>query len=197
MKGPLVVNLIGAPGAGKSTLAAYVFARLKMDGVNCELVTEFAKDKVWEANNAALENQVYIFAKQYYRIDRCAGKVDVIITDSPLILSGFYNRDSEIDKPLKELIAAINRKYTNYTYFVKRVKAYNPVGRNETEAESDAYVSRIKELLDQHGVVSRSIDGDLLSTDIIVSEVRDWLEENRKTGAKETHKERESHVYEQ
>ena len=195
--GPLIVNLVGAPGAGKSTLAAYVFARLKMEGVNCELVTEFAKDKVWEKNNTALANQVYIFAKQYYRIDRCAGKVDVIITDSPLILSGFYNRDPEIDKPLKELIAAINRKYTNYTYFVKRVKAYNPVGRNETEAESDAYVSRIKGLLGQHGVVSRDIDGDLLSADIIVSEVRDWLEENRKPGTKATHKERESHVYEQ
>lgn len=192
MESPLIINLVGAPGAGKSTLAAYVFARLKMEGVNCELVTEFAKDKVWEKNNTALANQVYIFAKQYYRIDRCAGKVDVIITDSPLILSGFYNRDPEIDRPLKDLIAAINRKYTNYTYFVKRVKAYNPVGRNETEAESDAYVSRIKELLDQHGVVSRSIDGDLLSADIIVSEVRDWLAEKRKSENKK--EERESCV---
>lgn len=193
MASPLVINLVGAPGAGKSTLAAYVFARLKMEGVNCELVTEFAKDKVWERNNTALANQVYTFAKQYYRIYLCADKVDVIITDSPLILSGFYNRDPEIDKPLKELIAAINRKYTNYTYFVKRVKVYNPVGRNETEAESDAYVSRIKELLDQHGVVSRSIDGDLLSADIIVSDVMDWLKKNRKSGTKATHKERDVH----
>lgn len=179
MASPLVINLVGAPGAGKSTLAAYVFARLKMEGVNCELVTEFAKDKVWERNNTALANQVYTFAKQYYRIYLCADKVDVIITDSPLILSGFYNKDPEIDRPLKDLIAAINRKYTNYTYFVKRVKAYDPVGRNETESESDACVSRIKELLRQYGVVSRGIDGDLLSADIIVSDVRGWLAENR------------------
>lgn len=46
----LIVNLFGAPGAGKSTLAAYVFAKLKMAGVNAELVTEFAKDKTWENN---------------------------------------------------------------------------------------------------------------------------------------------------
>lgn len=95
------INLFGPPGAGKSTLAAIVFAKLKMMGINCELVTEFAKDKVWERNNEALSNQIYIFAKQYYRMSRCAGQVDVIVTDSPLFLSPFYNKDPEIDEPLK------------------------------------------------------------------------------------------------
>ena len=33
----LVVNLFGGPGSGKSTGAAYVFARLKMLGYNAEL----------------------------------------------------------------------------------------------------------------------------------------------------------------
>ena len=47
MTNTLVVNLYGAPGSGKSTGAAYIFAKLKMLGVNCELITEFAKDKVW------------------------------------------------------------------------------------------------------------------------------------------------------
>lgn len=50
----IVVNLFGAPGAGKSTGAAYIFALLKMAGVEAELVTEFAKDKVWEGNTAVL-----------------------------------------------------------------------------------------------------------------------------------------------
>lgn len=53
---PIVVNLFGQPGAGKSTLAAYTFAKLKMMNVNCELVTEFAKDKTWEKNFTALSN---------------------------------------------------------------------------------------------------------------------------------------------
>ncbi len=44
----LVVNLLGGPGSGKSTTAADVFARLKWQDINCELVTEFAKDLVWE-----------------------------------------------------------------------------------------------------------------------------------------------------
>ena len=57
----LVVNLYGAPGAGKSTGAAYIFSKLKMAGVKAELVTEFAKDMVWEENNEALHNQMYMF----------------------------------------------------------------------------------------------------------------------------------------
>ena len=60
----LVVNLFGVPGAGKSTGAAYIFYRLKSAGVNAELVTEFAKDKVWEENDEVFKNQAYIFGKQ-------------------------------------------------------------------------------------------------------------------------------------
>ena len=55
----IVVNLFGAPGAGKSTGAAYIFAKLKMAGINAELVTEFAKDKVWEEYAEVFKNQAY------------------------------------------------------------------------------------------------------------------------------------------
>ena len=85
----LVVNLFGAPGAGKSTGAAYIFSRLKLAGINAELVTEFAKDKVWEESKAVFQNQAYIFGKQYFRISRVQDKVDVVITDSPILLSPF------------------------------------------------------------------------------------------------------------
>ena len=38
----IVVNLFGVPGAGKSTGAAYIFSQLKINGINAELITEFA-----------------------------------------------------------------------------------------------------------------------------------------------------------
>ena len=57
----LIVSLCGQPGVGKSTGSAYVFSKLKMAGVNAELVTEFAKDKVRERNEKALKNQAYVF----------------------------------------------------------------------------------------------------------------------------------------
>ena len=174
-KKTIVVNLAGQPGAGKSTLASYVFAKLKMMGINCELVTEFAKDKVWEKNNEALSNQIYIFAKQYYRITRCVGKVDVVITDSPLFLSPFYNKDPDIDEPLKELVSKIVAKYDNLNYFLRRVKKYNPVGRLQTEAESNEYGIRIKDMMRAAGIKFREIDGDLMSADIVVQDVIEHL----------------------
>ena len=52
----VVVNMFGVPGAGKSTGAAFVFAKLKMMGINAELISEFAKDKVWEESKAPFDN---------------------------------------------------------------------------------------------------------------------------------------------
>ena len=40
MKNTLLVNLYAGPGAGKSTGAAYIFAKLKMAGIDCEYVSE-------------------------------------------------------------------------------------------------------------------------------------------------------------
>ena len=97
MKKPLVVNLFGAPGAGKSTGAAIVFAELKKAGINAELVTEFAKDKTWEHNIMALGCQEYVFGKQSYRLRRCRDDVEVIVTDSPLPLSIIYNNNPALD----------------------------------------------------------------------------------------------------
>ena len=173
---PMVVcNMFGSPGSGKSTISAYIFAKLKMLGVNCELVTEFAKDKVWEQNNTALANQVYVFAKQYYRLSRCADKVDVVITDSPLALSPFYNKDKDIHEPLKLLARRIAEKYNNLNYFVKRVKKYNPIGRLETEEESNQKAIGLKNMLDEYDMKYKVIDGDLMSADIVVQDVMELL----------------------
>lgn len=46
MKNTIIVNLFAGPGAGKSTGAAYIFSKLKLAGIDCEYVSEFAKDKV-------------------------------------------------------------------------------------------------------------------------------------------------------
>lgn len=175
----ICVNAFGSPGSGKSTLCAYIFARLKMLGINCELVTEFAKDKTWEKNFSALSNQVYVFAKQYFRMDRCAGQVDVIITDSPLALSPYYNRDPDIHKPLCELAVRISNKFNNLNYFIKRVKKYNPVGRNQTEDESNKIAVDLKNMLKDYNIPYVEIDGDLLSADKIVDDVLEKLGDKR------------------
>ena len=173
---PIVCNFFSGPGAGKSTLAAATFARLKMLNVNCELVTEFAKDKTWEKNFTALSNQIYVFAKQYFRMDRCADKVDVLITDSPLALSPYYNKDPDIHKPLCELAKRIADKFNNINYFVKRVKKYNPVGRNQTEEESKKIDIELKNMLKDYEIPYVEINGDIMSVDKIVDDILDALD---------------------
>lgn len=146
---PLVINFFAGPGAGKSTLSAGLFYELKMNGVNCELVREYAKDKVWEGSFATLDDQVYVFGKQLHRTNVVADKVDVIITDSPVLLSLYYAKN--ISAEFKALILSTFNDFNNVNYFINRRKAYCPLGRMQTEDEAkeiDVVLRRL--LLENH-----------------------------------------------
>lgn len=171
----IVVNIFGVPGAGKSTGAAYVFAALKMQGVNAELVTEYAKDKVWEENNEAFKNQAFLFGKQSYRMSRCAGKVDVIVTDSPLPLSILYNNDPRLTENFNRSVMDVFNSYRNMNFFLNRTKPYNPAGRLQTEEESDALAEPLKNLLKTRGILYKEAPGDKQGYDWIVQEVMDAM----------------------
>lgn len=128
---PLLINFAGGPGAGKSTLAASVFAALKMEQYNVELVTEHAKDMTWSERQNELGNQVYVLGKQYHKLWRLVGKVDAIITDSPLLLSIIYN-DGKL-KHLEDLVWELYEQFDNENFFVKRTRSkYVQEGRNQT-----------------------------------------------------------------
>ena len=140
MKKTIVVNLIGAPCAGKSTLAALVFSKLKMANISCEIVTEFAKDLVWDNSNG-LNNQLYVFSEQFHRIWRLQSQVDVVVTDSPMLLSIYYNRLQAPENQLPEdlfdnLVLDCNNKYDNLNYFIKRSHRYESKGRVHSERDS-------------------------------------------------------------
>lgn len=172
MNKPLIVNLFGGPGTGKSTGAACVFSKLKMAGVNAELVTEFAKDKLWEEAHAPFENQLYMLAKQYFRITRCENKVDVIVTDSPILLSLIYNTDKErLGEDFEKLVKHIFNYYNSYNIFLHRVKPYNPIGRFQTEDESKGLDEDIKNMLIDCGVAFDIVDGNSEGYDEIVKRV--------------------------
>lgn len=167
----ILVNLFGAPGAGKSTGAAYIFSQLKMRGVNAELVTEFAKDKVWEESKAVFNNQAYIFGKQYFRISRCADKVDVVITDSPLLLSLIYNNDPVLGEEFNEVVRKVMNNYDCKNYYLARTKEYNPIGRFQTEEESDAIADEILDLLNKEQLPYTIATGDVSGYDAIVEDI--------------------------
>ena len=171
----LIVNLYGAPGAGKSTGAAYVFSQLKMHGINAELVTEFAKDKVWEESKAVFQNQAYIFGKQYFRISRVQGKVDVVITDSPILLSPFYANDPVLGEEFDQLVTKLATSFDSMNVFINRTKPYNGAGRFQTEAESDALSRELREFLIAHNVACHNYNGDVEGYNALVADILNRL----------------------
>ena len=168
----LIVNLFGVPGAGKSTGAAYIFAKLKMLGIDAELITEFAKDKVWENNLEVFKNQAYLFGKQSYRISRCKDKVDVIVTDSPLPLSIFYNTGEFLTENFNKSVMDVFNSYNNLNFLLLRTKPYNPIGRHQSEEESDALKQPMVQLLKERGISYVEVDGDIVGYDKIIEEIK-------------------------
>jgi hypothetical protein len=174
----ILVNLFGAPSAGKSTARAEVFALLKRQGVNCEEVYEHAKKLTWSKRVSELAVQPYIQGKQLRDIETLEEQVDVTVTDSPLFLSYFYGKkycqgkypDSSFTYFLDQFLwtGGIN-------FFIERVKPYNPAGRNQTEAESDEIARELREELDRLAIPYHVVRGDPTGSREIANHVLESL----------------------
>lgn len=152
------MNLFAGPGAGKSTIAAGIFCALKQRGMNCELALEYAKEVLWEGRTQLLENQIYIFAKQLQRLKRLEGKVDVIITDSPLMLSVIYSQRNQLDRVsargevFRKLVDLTFRQFQNLDFYITRDEAfYDPQGRTQTAEEAKKIDAEVYAMLEEHG----------------------------------------------
>jgi len=133
MKKTLVINLIGAPGAGKSTISSRMFSDMKTDGLDVEIAPEYAKELVWEGRTETFKDELYLFAKQNHRMFRLNGKTDYIITDRPLILSQFYNTMYGDKSEAFKNIVLVKFFIINYSLFVSGTntpdsRSYNPSG---------------------------------------------------------------------
>lgn len=149
----IVINLYGGPCCGKSTVSAGLFYELKCLGVECELTGEYAKDKTWDEHQTVLRNQPYVFGKQLHRIWRLQNKVDIIVCDSPILLSTIYDSD---DSDLFELyVLEQYKKYNNINFVLERKfynEGYQENGRNQTMQEAIEIDNDIENLLDKHNL---------------------------------------------
>ena len=80
-------------------------------------------------------------------MSRCRDKVDVIVTDCPLLLSALYNSDEILGEEFNNVVHRVFDSYENMNFLINRVKAYQPVGRLQTEEESDQIQGSLMSLL--------------------------------------------------
>jgi hypothetical protein len=170
-KSAIVVNLFAGPGAGKSTTCAGVFSLLKLHGVECEMVTEYAKDMVWEGRDFIFKNQLYILGKQYHRLLRLKDKVDFIITDSPIFLSAIYGDDES--SSFKQVVYSKFSEFLNINFYIQRVKPYHQIGRNQTEKEAKELDDIVKQKIDEYKMTYDKVPGNIIGINYITKVICD------------------------
>jgi deoxyadenosine/deoxycytidine kinase len=154
-----IINIFGGPGIGKSTIAAGLFYKMKLAGMHVELVTEYAKDLVYQDRlENMLDQQEYIFAKQNYKLHILRDKVDWIVTDSPILLSYVYPKINQEQKgtsywpafdEFKAFVLATVNSYDNLNIMLSRnTKTYQQEGRVHSLTEASIIDTNIQRMLD-------------------------------------------------
>lgn len=165
-----LINMFAGPGAGKSTMAAGLFYRMKTEGFNVELAPEYAKDLVYEGRMSTMKNQLYILGKQHNRIERLKDHVDYIITDSPLLLSYYYGLGQYPDS-FYDLVVDIHDSFDNVNYFVSRLKPYSEIGRVQTMEEAKIVDQGIKHMLLENNIKYKEVPGNEEGLNKVVAEL--------------------------
>lgn len=167
-----VINLWGPPGAGKSTVAAGLFYKMKVAGCKVELVTEYAKDVVWDNREDLLRDQLYLLAKQNRRLERLRGKVDWCITDSPILLVLAY-MPKDYYNNFNALTFDVWNSYNNINFVLERNHEYKQDGRVQTEAEAFVIEDKISSILSDYEQLCHFVNtGD--AADTIFERIKDY-----------------------
>jgi hypothetical protein len=162
-----IINLYGGPGCGKSTLAADVYAHLKRGGASVELVREYVKDWAWRGSAIGRWDQPYLIAKQLRAESALYGRVEFIITDSPILLATVfearYQPNSYIGRELAWQIRTEQEVAGLITVdlIVRRAHPYDPAGRFEDEAASIEIDAACAALFAGRAPVVASVEGVL------------------------------------
>lgn len=175
----LIVDIFGGPGAGKSTTALQLVAELKKLGYHADYVSEVAKELVYakdfEHLDGTLKNQSKILSEQKRRLDIMLDNVDVVVTDSPLLLYIVYLKENAPE--YIESVFSQYENYNNYNVVVERdlsVK-FEQEGRIHNLEESIKKDDEIITLLDSHNIDYQRFDRNNIAgiLDGIVSKIND------------------------
>lgn len=156
----VIINLLGAPASRKTTLAAELFARLKRMDKQVEFTPEYVKKFTWlfPDNPPDELDQSYVFGRELRQQKILFGKVDYIISDSPLYLSAFYHEvrsgESYMWDYVYKVINSIKTKYNveMVNFFLGKSEDHNDNGRWENKSEALDLQVFLKTWLDKNNI---------------------------------------------
>lgn len=147
----LVVNFFGAPSSGKTTLAMEMAVLLKKQGFNAQYISEVAKDYIWRDASHLLKNQNLVFALQEEKQAIMQDKVEILLTDAPLLNGSFY-APKDYFKSFHDLCLETFNGYKNINFFVLREHPFEPQGRLQNEEDCNQIEKDMQEFLKNKNV---------------------------------------------
>lgn len=161
----IVINLLGGPGSGKSTTSADLYKEFKMQGYSVELVREVVKELAYAGIKPDAFYRPYLFGRQTREEAKLFGKVDIIVTDSPLYLDAFYEKrysgTNIIQAAVPEYIKEAEKRGVIYVNFLmKRTHEYQTAGRFESEEEAKEVDVALKAWLDEREIAYTYVEAD-------------------------------------
>lgn len=120
---------------------------MKCAGEKAAQIEEYATERSFEQDWETLSNQRKVTWAQEARQRRLLGKVNWIVTDSPLVLGCLYASGSYVNPEFFEEVWGLYEKYENVNIWIDRVKPYELYGRHHSELEARDLDLRLKELI--------------------------------------------------
>ena len=165
----VVVNFL-ADHVQENCLIVEFGCAFEKEGILAEVVPN-TQNSGLRRKRKSLKNQRYVFAKQEFAISNLITENQVVIVDSPILLSLIYQKDNTIKSFVPFALEVFN-SYNNLNYFVKRIYSYQPQGRvQKTEDEAVFYDKAIKKLLNDNGIPYKEIVSDDKSIDLILNDI--------------------------
>lgn len=141
----LLVNFVGAPGAGKTTMMAGAYFEMKIAGWDVECIHEASKERILENDQFTLSNEILLFAEKLRRALRL-NNIDVALTDCSLRQSAYY-AEGQFGLLGEQFFREVSESFDNIYVIVDRTHAYVPEGRmdeHSADLAGEAIVADIK-----------------------------------------------------
>ena len=175
----VIINFLGQPSSGKTSLSVKLFAKLKELGLNAEYSPEVAKLWVYEHKKMNKYGQYVLFGEEVRQQSRLFNEVDIIISDSSPILASYYNYYYNGENSLSEACHGFYQKVSEdgirvINFYLPRKKKYIAKGRYQTEEQANALAEDLKRWLGQEGYKYTELEcSDKERIDVVLEKLRE------------------------